>query len=297
MFNKTNPLSIQDCLLQAQKILSDSQSPNLDAQLLLAKTLNCDKIKLYQILKQNIDTHSLQIYSDLIKRRMQHEPIAYILGFQEFMSLEFNVNSSVLIPRADSELLVEESLAWIKNQQIKNPHLLDIGTGSGCLCLSLLKLNKNISAQAWDISTDAIEIAKSNQKKLLIKDERIKFKIKDALAPNSYCKKTDKKFDLIISNPPYIGEREKKDLSKDVINYEPHSALFADKNGLLFYETLAQHAGKILMHNAAIFVELSTTISCEIIEIFKSYKWQNLKTFEDISKKPRVLRAIRPKDY
>ena len=234
------------------------------------------------------------LFQALIERRLAAEPIAYILGTQEFMGFEFFVNSHVLIPRPDSEILVEEVIKWLECSKLKKVKLLDIGTGSGCLSLSLLKLKENICAEAWDISKEALEVAKVNRKKLNVATARMLLQAKDVLADKSWDNIYNR-FDVIISNPPYIAYTEEQTLARSVLDYEPRQALFAESEGLIFYQTMALQAHKVLKNDGVIFFEVSPHLCAKIIAILKKFHWTNIKVSLDLSGRQRVVQATNTK--
>lgn len=174
-------------------------------------------------------------FKDAVKRRIAGEPVQYITGETEFMSLKFKVNNSTLIPRADTEVLIEKCIELINKNNLKT--VLDIGTGSGCIGLSLGVYCKDISVTLLDVSEDALKVAKSNAKKLGIMD-RVRFLSKDILKEDIEC------YDLVVSNPPYIESDEVKKLEEKVKNFEPQSALDGGDDGLRFYRRITSVAAK-----------------------------------------------------
>lgn len=214
-------------------------------------------------------------FLQLIQRRQEREPIAYIINQKEFYGLEFYVNENVLIPRPDSEIIVDEALRYFDpNTKIK---LLDMGTGSGCLILTLLKYLPLASGVALDVSKQALEIAKQNYWRLKL-DNSIKFLNCDWSNFKSNCK-----FDLIISNPPYIKKNDILKLQKDVSYYEPKLALDGGKDGLECYKTIIPIIKTILKPKGIAILELGFDQSEEVAKIIKEHTLQIIKYLYDLS--------------
>ena len=194
----------------------------LDTEILLSKILNKSRENILTNLDQKINTKHILAFKECLKRRSNNEPIAYILGEKEFWSKKFYLNRNTLIPRPETELLVDKILKIYKEKKIS---ILDIGTGSGCIIISLLSSLKNSNGIGVDISKNAILIAKKNALKYKLTN-RVKF------FNNSFNNLFSKKFDLIVSNPPYIDSKDIKNLSDDIKRYEPRIALDGGNDGL-----------------------------------------------------------------
>ena len=205
-------------LLKEKKISSSI----LDAEILLSKTLNKTRENLLINLDQKINKKNISVFKEYLQRRSNNEPIAYILEEKEFWSRKFYVNKGTLIPRPETELLVDKIIKIFKKRKIS---ILDIGTGSGCIIISLLSNLKNSNGIGIDTSKNAISTAKKNALKYKL-TERVKFLNK------SYKNVFSKKFDLIVSNPPYIDSKDIKNLSDDIKRYEPRIALDGGNDGL-----------------------------------------------------------------
>ena len=213
-----------EIIKKGSNFLKENKIPShiLDAELLLSKALNKSREEILINLDKKIDEKNISIFRGYLKRRSKNEPIAYILGEKEFWSKKFIVNKGSLIPRPETELLVDKLIEQYKNKKIT---ILDIGTGCGCIVLSLLsKLSKSFGVGV-DISKNAILIAKKNAKELELSD-RTKFFTKSFESVNN------KKFDLVVSNPPYIVRKDLKNLSDDIKKYEPRMALDGGNDGL-----------------------------------------------------------------
>jgi release factor glutamine methyltransferase len=245
-------------LLQwATNTLRDHQieNPRLNAELLLAHSLNLNREELYVRLRREIKEGEKGALERLIQRRISGEPLQYILGQQEFWSIHFKVDPRVLIPRPETELLVEQGL-WILSEKTfeQNPSVLEIGTGSGAVAIALAKEVTHIFLVATDISGDALVLAKENAKSAGVQD-RIQFVNGDLLSPFQSSKGT-RAFDLMLSNPPYIVRSEIGSLAKEVRNYEPVIALDGGEDGLEFYRRLISQAPSSLREGGWLLLEV-----------------------------------------
>ena len=285
-------LTLSECLNKATQRLkiAGSSTPFLDAQLLLMTAIQGSRIDLITKAHDKIHPQSALKFEDFLKRREEHEPISYILGFKEFMGLEFRVNPNVLIPRPDTEILFEKVYNYLQKEE---PHkkVLDIGTGSGCLAISLAHFLKDVKVTAWDKSKAALLCARENADRILSKSQKVSFSCVDALVEKSW--ENLQKFDLIMSNPPYIAMKEKSLLCKGVLNFEPHEALFANKNGLEFYLVIAKFAHKILKPEGCIFVETSSPLFEDIKELFERHMWKVQSIFKDLAGHKRVIQLCK----
>ncbi len=210
-------------------------------------------------------------------------PIQYIIGETEFYGLPFKVSKNVLIPRPETEELVN----WVLNdtKNIANLKILDIGTGSGCIAISIAKNAPNAKVFALDISSKALEIAKENTKLNGVSIQFIEADILD-------FPKSNEKFDVIISNPPYVRELEKKLMQKNVLENEPHIALFVrDENPLLFYDKIADFALTNLKQNGSLYFEINQYLGNQTLDLLKSKGFQNIKLKKDIFGVNRMLKA------
>ena len=239
---------LENTVKQASQLLKSHNisSHELDAQIILSDILGVTKEFLITNDKINISKKITQQYSKAIKRRINREPVAYIIGKKEFWSKYFIVSKATLVPRPETELLIYKLVKFFKNKRI---NILDIGTGSGCILLSILKELNFSRGIGIDISRKAIEIAKINCKKLnLLK--RSKFKVFDVNRFN------EGKYDLIVSNPPYILSKEIRNLSKDIINYEPRIALDGGKDGLDLIKKVIYKSNYLLKKNGMLAIEI-----------------------------------------
>ncbi len=195
-----------------------SDSPRLDAEVLLAAVMKCQRVNLYTQYEDEVSDAHRSKFRDLVKRRADGAPVAYLVGKKEFYSLRLHVSPAVLIPRGDSEIVVVEALARLKG--LRAPRAVDVGTGSGCLALACVHQHKTVRFVAIDVSPEALAVAQGNAEKLNL-DARIEFRAGDLLDPVA----EDEPFDLILSNPPYIASAVIPTLEPTVAKYEPHLAL------------------------------------------------------------------------
>ncbi len=226
-----------------------------------------------------------QQLATIIKRLKNFEPIQYILGETEFYNLSFLVNKNVLIPRPETEELVD----WIINDNIKSTAtILDIGTGSGCIAISLAKNMPQATINAIDISNEALTVAQKNADN---NNVYVGFKRIDILSEKSDSLNS---FNIIVSNPPYVCEREKQDMANNVLNNEPHLALFVEDNDpLLFYRHIALFALKHLTPNGKLYFEINQSYGKETLDLLEEIGFINTTLRKDISGKDRMISAIK----
>ena len=222
-------------------------SPRLDAEVLLSHVLDKPRIYLYVHFDEPLEKPELAAYREMVKKRVQRMPVAYIIGAREFMGLRFKVTEAVLVPRPDTEILVQAALDRLKGRE--NPTLADIGTGSGAICLSLLHYMPELRAVTVDISPEALAVAEENAASLEV-TERIQFLQGDLLTPLAgQC------FQAIVSNPPYIPEADLAGLEPEVREYEPRSALAGGVDGLDFYRRLLAGSSALLKEDGFLALE------------------------------------------
>lgn len=222
---------------------------------------------------------------DLLKNQ---KPIQYILGETEFYGLPFKVNEQTLIPRPETEELVEWVLKY--SAKIKQISILDIGTGSGCIAVSLAKYLPNSKVYALDVSNEALNMAKQNAE---LNNVNVQFVNADILNSETWDFE-DLKFDVIVSNPPYIREQEKKFMKPNVLDYEPHLALFVkDKNPLRFYEAITRFAVDNLEENGMLFFEINEYLGNQMIQLLNDNNFNNIRLKQDMFKKDRMIKGIK----
>lgn len=218
-----------------------------------------------------------------VKALKTYQPLAYILGEWVFYGLTLNVNKHVLIPRPETEELVE--LILVENPTANK--ILDIGTGSGCIALAIKKNLPDSEVQAWDVSEIALEVAKENAKRNRLD---VEFRCVDVLRFNSVL---NEKLDIIVSNPPYITREEQKLMSKNVLDFEPHLALFVENNNpLLFYEKISDFAVKNLNENGKIYFEINEAFGNEVLELLVQKGFKQMEICKDINGKDRIVKGF-----
>lgn len=262
--------------LEQQGILTSK----LDVKILLSYLLNIDSKELIMYFNQHIEQKFINSFNNLLKRRLNREPIANIVNKKSFWSYDFFVNENVLTPRNDSEILIEAVLSNYNNMQ-EGLKILDLGTGSGCLILSLLKMYKNARGLAVDISEKALKVARQNAENLKINN--IKF------LKNNWNDNIEDKFDIIISNPPYIPTKEIKELEPEVNKFNPLLALDGGEDGLNCYRYLAKSLEKNLKENTKIFLEIGKNQEKDIEKIFNENGYELLKMYKDLAEINRIL--------
>ena len=255
-------------------------SYNLDSELLLSFVLNLSREKILINLQEKIDKKSFIKFRDLISRRKKKEPIAYITNKKEFWKNNFFVNKDVLIPRPETELIVEEILKLINKRSSKK--LLEVGTGSGCIIISIAKERKNCRHTAIDISKKAINVAKFNAKMHHL-ENKINFKNIDV------DKIQYNKYDFIISNPPYIKKFDLSKLDESVKYYEPYIALEAGVDGFREIKKLIIKSKKLLKKNGKLIFEIGDHQSMLVKKILHSNGYYIDKVINDLNAIPRVI--------
>ena len=275
-------MNLEDALALGNKILkfNNIDSHSLDSELLLAKTLSISREELLTNLNSKIEKNIFNNYKRLIRRRKQKEPIAYILKKKEFWKLKYLVNKSVLIPRPETELIIEEALKLISNSASKQ--ILDVGTGSGCLILSILKERPKSYGTAIDISKNALKIAISNAKMHHLQN-KIKFINIDIDKFNL------NKYDFVISNPPYINKFDLNRLDYGIRFFEPLIALDGGYSGLEVIVKLIQRSHLILKKNGKLIFEIGEKQKRQTIDILKKNGFFINKYCNDLSGKCRVI--------
>jgi len=225
-----------------------------------------------------------------LKKLNKNIPVQYIIGETEFFGLPFKVNSSVLIPRPETEELVQ----WILNDELtskKDISILDIGTGSGCIAISLAKKLPNALVYALDVSKDALKVASQNSELNHVKVEFIEADILNSNSWNSNFKNL--RFDIIVSNPPYVREEEKELMKANVLNNEPHLALFVDDHDpLKFYKAISHFAVDNLKGKGGLFFEINEYLGNSMGQLLKEYNFSDVELKQDIFKKDRMIKGI-----
>ena len=270
-------IKIGSDLLKKKRI----QSHILDSELLLSKTLNKSREEILVNLDQQINKRSFVVFKKYLQRRFNNEPVAYILGEKEFWSKKFKVNKNTLIPRPETELMVEEILKINKKRKIS---ILDVGTGSGCIILSLLNVLKDSYGTGIDISKKAIFMAKRNaiEHNLI---NRVKFK---NVSLESYV---SNKFDLIVSNPPYIKKNDIKYLTEDIKKFEPRMALDGGNDGLDLIKKVIYKSKKILKLKGILALEIGNGQAKKVSKILFDNNFRIKQLIKDYGNNVRCVFA------
>ncbi|MBO6239878.1 MAG: peptide chain release factor N(5)-glutamine methyltransferase [Butyrivibrio sp.] len=254
----------------------------LDARLLLEYVCKTDHSTLFAHPDREISDLEERSYMELISRRAQREPLAYILGNWDFMGLTFKVNENVLIPEQDTEILVEEALRYCEDGM----RVLDLCTGSGCIALSILNFTNETKAVCTDISEKALNVARENAVTLGL-DNRADFFCTDLFPENNGAK-----FDLIVSNPPYIASGIIETLAPEVKDYEPRLALDGAEDGLVFYRRIIKSVPDYLFSNGYLVMEIGYDQGEAVVSLLKQDKrYHDIEVIKDYSENDRVVRA------
>ena len=275
-------MNIENALNNAVKILNKSKIKNsiLDSEILLSQAINRDRKYIFLNSKENLKQKYSKNFNNLIARRRKGEPIAYLINKKEFWKQSFYVDQNVLIPRPDTELIIEQVLKlFLKNSKLQ---ILDIGTGSGCILLSLLKEMPNCNGIGIDISKKSINISKYNAKMLQLTN-KVKF----------YQSDVDNfkigKYDLIVSNPPYIKVLNLKYLENDVVNFEPKLALNGGIDGFSKIRKVIDKATVLIKKNGKLVLEIGFNQKNKVQEMLRKKGFYINKTLKDYGKKDRCI--------
>jgi len=254
-------------------------NPRLDAELLLAHVLELDRVGLYLNFERPLNAAELDIIRPLVKRRGQREPLQYLTGVTEFWSMRFEVNPAVLVPRADTEILVEEAL---NRADQESGDLLDVGTGSGAIAISLATELAGWKMTALDISSEALDVAGRNAEQNGVAEQV-------QLLHADLAELPQQQYDLIVSNPPYVAQAEWDELMPEVRCFEPQLALLAEDNGLDCYRKLAAQARSRLKPGGWLLVEIGYRQADAVSQLFEAAGLQDVYVRDDYAGQPRVV--------
>ncbi|MEA2095878.1 MAG: peptide chain release factor N(5)-glutamine methyltransferase [Candidatus Cloacimonadota bacterium] len=263
--------------LIAQFEKNEITSPKQNAEIIISHVLKMKKLDIFLHLEKEILDVQLNTILEITSRRKKHEPLQYILGETEFYGCTIKVTPDVLIPRPETELLVEK----IIHEEKEVDNILEIGTGSGAIVIALAKNMNEIKIDAVDISGSALKIAQQNAE---LNNVEINFFQSDI-----FENVTDK-YDLIISNPPYISQDQYKQLPKEIKDHEPKSALQAENNGLYFYKKILQKAKEHLTESGKVYFEIGYDQAEEISNIARENRYQKVEIFQDLNGFDRIMR-------
>jgi release factor glutamine methyltransferase len=265
----------------------DPQESEAIILLILSDLLNISKAKLKAFPETEIGFQQADKLQDILQELKTGKPVQYVLGHTEFYGLPFKVTPAVLIPRPETEELVQWIIETVQQSQTPVINILDIGTGSGCIPISIKHNLLNINAFAIDISTDALIMAKANAG---LNKTDVNFIEADIL--NFPTDISLPKFDIIVSNPPYVTLEDKTKMHTNVTDFEPHTALFVPENDpLIFYKAIADFAKKHLIPNGLLFFEINESFGLETVELLQSKSFKNIELRQDMSGHDRMIKA------
>lgn len=275
--------NISEKLREAADILQTSgiKDPRREAASLLAFSLQKDKSFLFVHPEYELSTKEEKRFQEFLQRRARREPFQYITGSQEFYGLDFAVTPDVLIPRPETELIVENAIKFLSAKA----RFCEVGIGSGCISVAILHNARTAHAVGLDISENALNIAEKNAKRHRVAD-RLDLKISDIFANLK-----DEKFDLIVSNPPYIPRRDYEMLQIEVRDFEPTFALTDGKNGLSIIGKLVKDAPQFLKPHAFLLMEIGINQATEVKKMFLPKVWQTIEILPDLQNIPRMVKA------
>ncbi len=271
-------MTYQELLNHGESILSAAEIAGArnDAWLLLEAMLKIDRNFYYMHMKEEVSEEQRESYEHALKKRAERIPLQYIVGETEFMGLRFKVNSSVLIPRQDTESLVEEALKYLKPQM----KVLDMCTGSGCIIISLMHYAKQIEGYASDISKSAVNLAKENAKNN---------QVSVLFETGNLFERIEGSYDMIVSNPPYIRTEEIPKLMPEVCVFEPIEALDGKEDGLFFYRRITEEAKDYLNPNGYLLFEIGHDQGKEVSDLMKTAGFTEVKVIKDLAGNDRVV--------
>ncbi len=264
-----------------------SESARLDAEILLAHARGCKRIELYTRYDEPLTDPQRALMRDLVRRRANAEPVAYLVGYKEFFSLPFKVTPDVLIPRPETEILVLEAVEIAKASSATRLTLLDLCTGSGCIAVAAAKAAAKFEATATDLSEAALAIARHNAEANGVND-RVAFLAGDLFA----ALPADATFDLIVSNPPYVADSEYEGLAPDIRLHEPASALLAGPDGMHILHRIAEEAPARLNPNGHLLVELDPAQANQFADLLGS-NFREVRIVKDLAGQARVVHAMK----
>ena len=279
-------MNIFEAMRKGDNILKKNgiKSYKLDSEILMSEVFQKNRIDIILNSNKALSNKEVLLYNNLIEQRSKKKPIAYLIGKKEFWKYEFDVSKDVLIPRPDTEIVIEQTLKLTKNKP--RLRILDIGIGSGCILLSILKERKNFSGTGIDICKKTLDICMLNAKKLYLND-RIKL-FKSDVDNFNYGK-----YDLIVSNPPYIKKFDLKYLERDVYDYEPKSALDGGLDGLFKIRKVIYNSSKLIKKNGILILEIAFNQTVKVKKILGKNGYYIKDVIKDLSKNNRCIVSIK----
>lgn len=285
-------VTVREALQQGSELLSRMgvESARLDAELLLSKVLLARREEIYLNLNMPLRSDAKNLYHSMLQRRAKREPIAYITGQREFWSLDFFVTPDVLVPRPETELLIEIASGLMESPEVSDSKLriLDLGTGSGAIAVSLAKESDHVEVWATDLSHGALKVAEANAARHVVR-QKIHFLQGDLFEP---VKELEDSFDLIVSNPPYVRQSEMKDLPPDVRDWEPKLALDGGSDGLDLYRRIIGQGHAYLRDGGFMLLEIGASMGNEVSQLFgKIGSYAQIALYPDHAGRNRVVAA------
>ncbi len=282
-------MNIKELLKRSDQFLAERgiESSRLDVEVLMADLLDMERINLYVKYDYPLKSNEIDTYREMIKKRAQRIPVAYITEKKEFMSLEFKIEEGVLIPRPDTENLVETVIEYCRQNELQSPQIIDVGTGSGAIAVSLAHYLSEAKVVGVDLSPEALKVARQNMEKHEL-SERMSILKSDLLA--EFIKREIDGVDIIVSNPPYISKSEMEELPPEV-KKEPKKALEAGEDGLDYYRRLIPEAEKVLKKGGKIFLEIGYQQAEAVTDLFAE-NWSEVEVKKDYSENDRIVSAV-----
>ena len=275
-------MNIEEAIKEASQLLERKKikSALLDSEILMSKVLKRDRKFLIMNPGHKIVDKDYKNFRKLINSRLKRKPVAYLTGVKSFWKYDFKINEKVLIPRPETELLIEKVLEYYKNKE--NINFLEIGVGSGCIILSILKEKKSFLGKGLDVSKDSLKVCKVNAKRLGL-NSRLK------LFKSDIDNFILGKYDLIISNPPYIKNLDLKNLDDDIVNYEPKKALDGGFDGLSEIRKVVKKSSELIKNRGKLILEIAHDQKNEVKKILENNNFYIIKVVKDFAKKDRCI--------
>jgi len=278
--------SYKQLLFQLYEMYGDREAANI-ADIVIENITGFKKVDRLINKQFPLNEEQLQLLNDYTNELLKHKPVQYVLNEVWFAGMKLYVDENVLIPRPETEELVEWIVKTVASRKSQVASILDIGTGSGCIPVALKKKLLSVEVHALDISEEALNVAKRNA---AIQQTEINFHLLNILDRNLW--KQLPKFDIIVSNPPYVTQGEASSMQKNVLQYEPHLALFVDdEDAMKFYKAIAEFGLKHLNENGQLFFEINEMMGKQICDLLNQYRYLNIELKKDLQNKDRMIKA------
>jgi len=278
--------SYKQLLFQLYEMYGDREAANI-ADIVIENITGFKKVDRLINKQFPLNEEQLQLLNDYTNELLKHKPVQYVLNEVWFAGMKLYVDENVLIPRPETEELVEWIVKTVANRKSQVASILDIGTGSGCIPVALKKKLLSVEVHALDISEEALNVAKRNA---AIQQTEINFHLLNILDKNLWRQLP--KFDIIVSNPPYVTQGEASSMQKNVLQYEPHLALFVDdEDAMKFYKAIAEFGLYHLNNNGQIFFEINEMMGKQICDLLNQYRYLNIELKKDLQNKDRMIKA------